>query len=126
MNAFRVAVVALLIAFAMRAGVPPGFMVAVAEAGDGGIQIVICTTQTSNIVIVDANGEPVDPDGHEAATPTCAYGPPPFATAAVDAVTGVIERTTSRILHQRTRAYAIKARVREFRLARGPPLQISA
>lgn len=52
-----------LLLFALRALLPVGFMPDLGLLKQGGFQIVLCTAQGPTAVTVDADGEPVDPDG---------------------------------------------------------------
>lgn len=48
----------MLVAFALRSLVPSGFMIAPAEAGDGSVEIVICTSAGQKTIHVSKDSAP--------------------------------------------------------------------
>ena len=116
----------LLIAIAIRALLPPGFMLAPADDGANGFQVVICTSQGMKLVTLDENGKPVEQrDGPLADSTACVYGPPPISLAAAAAVDFAVEMATARIAQDRARHFLLKRRTQEIHLARGPPRRAS-
>ncbi|MEL6291172.1 MAG: DUF2946 family protein [Pseudomonadota bacterium] len=74
----------VLMALAVRALIPPGFMLATAEASGGGLTVVICTAQGMQSVSLDADGKPVEAPASQRADSGCAFGPVPPGIAADD------------------------------------------
>jgi hypothetical protein len=115
-----------LIAFVMRALLPPGFMLAPGAAGGGVFQVVVCSSQGTKLVTVDEYGQPVEPGNERAGESiTCAYGPPPVAMANIAALDVAVEHKAERIAHDRARAFALTRNVIAARYARGPPSEVS-
>ncbi len=115
-----------VIAFAIRALLPPGFMLAPGASGADLFQVVVCSSQGTKIVTVDEFGQPVEPNEHsDGESITCAYGPPPLAMTATAAVDVVVERWAERIAHDRARNFQLRRRPLAVRYARGPPIFLS-
>lgn len=74
---------ALLLAFALRALIPHGFMPSFDGAADGAFKLVICTAQGAKLVAFDAEGKPhTDHSGKHSQQP-CAFAG--LSTASLDA-----------------------------------------
>ena len=117
----------VMVALAIRAFVPPGFMFAT-NPSTGALQVVICTSQGFKLVTLDENGNPASqPEQQEKAgdAGTCAYGPPPVATTVDTSIDIAAERAVSIVENDRFQSYALKRRTRDVRLARGPPIPVS-
>ena len=74
----------VLVALAVRALIPPGFMLASADASSGGLTVVICTAEGMQRVSLDADSNPVEVPHPERADSACEFGPTPLGIAAHD------------------------------------------
>ncbi len=71
----------LVVAFALHAAIPLGFMPDLKSLNDGRIDIVICTGAGFKTIEIDANGNPVEPDSPDTVSPAC-----PFALSIAKAI----------------------------------------
>lgn len=110
----------MLVALALRSLVPGGFMIAPAIAGDGSVELVICTsTGQKTIHLFD--------DGTEQQAPETVQDPCPFAfSGAIDIATDAPDLagtvTYAALTYKRTAALYAETPQPGATSARGPPL----
>ncbi|MCB1511296.1 MAG: DUF2946 domain-containing protein [Hyphomicrobiaceae bacterium] len=117
------AICIFVIAFAIRALVPPGFMLISSASASTGLQIVVCTSQGLKLIGLDEHGKPIGDDHQASHHGSCPYGPPPAALSNDFSLLLTLERIASRVEHDRQVEYRLRSRHRELRFARGPPLR---
>lgn len=80
----------LIVAFALRAVIPVGFMPDLAALGQERVEIVICTGIGAQSIEVDADGQPVKPGPSDRSSTECPFAAT-FATAVLSPVMGEVE-----------------------------------
>jgi hypothetical protein len=107
---------------AVRSLLPAGFMLQAAAAGDGSLEIVICTGPGAQKITLDADGKPTKPEPAKSDAGLCPYAASaPVALGADQPAPLATPADVARIAYALSSEHVRAERLPGTASARGPP-----